>query len=232
MRVLFIGDIYGKPGRRAVREHAPSLRKRHQRDAVVANCENAASGKGVTPEIARSLLGCGVDVLTGGNHIWQYRDIIPFLEESPQLIRPANYPEAPGVGITSVTLPGGELLVVMQVEGRVFIHAEATSEKQALGWHLDGRVSAVLGTHTHVPTADERILPGGTAFQTDTGMTGPYDSVIGMKAEAALSGFLTQRRSRHQVATGNTWLCGAVIEIDPRTGKSISIERIKEVMDD
>jgi hypothetical protein len=184
--------------------------------------------------------------------------VIPFLEESKRLIRPANYPNAPGVGVTTFTLPGGEVLAVMQVEGRVFmrnlecpfrtldhllgelgevngvlvdVHAEATAEKQALAWHLDGRVSAVLGTHTHVPTADERILPGGTAFMTDAGMCGPYDSVIGMNVEAAVQGFLTQRRSGHKVATGNTWLCGAIVEIDPRTGRAVSIERIQEVFD-
>ena len=258
MRVLFIGDIYGKPGRRAIAEKVPVLRELHKLDVVVANCENAASGKGITPKLAGTLIESGVDVLTGGNHIWQYREIIPFLEESTRLIRPANYPDAPGVGVTTFSASNGEVLAVLQVEGRVFmrnlecpfrtvdriledlgevngilvdVHAEATAEKQALGWYLAGRVSAVLGTHTHVPTADERILPGGTAFMTDVGMTGPYDSVIGMKVESAIDGFLTQRRGRHLVASGNPWLCGAVVDIDPLTGKALSILRIKEVID-
>lgn len=259
MKVLFIGDIYGRPGRGAVMKCVPRLRDELNLDVVVANCENAASGKGVTPKIALELLNAGVDVLTGGNHIWQYREIIPFIDEDNRLIRPANYPDAPGVGATVHTLESGRTLGVIQVEGRVFMrnlecpfkavdslveemsdasaiivdfHAEATSEKQALGWHLDGRVAGVFGTHTHVQTADERILPFGTAFITDAGMTGPYDSVIGMKTTNAIEGFRTQRRPRHEVASSNTWLCGVVIDIDDRSGRATKIERIKEVMDD
>jgi len=259
MRVLFIGDIYGRPGRAAIHEMVPRLRVEHSLDVVVANCENSAAGKGVTPKIAREFLDGGIDILTGGNHIWQYREIIPYLAEEPRLIRPANYPDAPGVGAAVHTLPNGRTLGVIQVEGRVFmrslecpfkaidvlldemqdvnailvdVHAEATSEKQALGWYLDGRVAGVFGTHTHVQTADERILPMGTAFITDAGMTGPYNSVIGMKVVNAIEGFRTQRRPHHEVASGNTWLCGVVVEIDDRSGKAKDIQRIKEVMND
>ena len=257
MRVLFIGDIYGSSGRSAVHELVPKLRAEHELDVVVANCENAAAGKGVTPELASGFLEGGVDILTGGNHIWRYKEIVPFIKENSRLIRPANYPKAPGAGATVHTLESGRTLGVIQVEGRVFMrnldcpfmvvdrlveemqdvnaiivdfHAEATSEKQALGWHLDGRVAGVFGTHTHVQTADERILPQGTAFITDAGMTGPYDSVIGMKTTNAIEGFRTQRRFRHEVAKGNTWLCGVVVHIDDRSGKATAIKRIKEVM--
>ncbi|MFC1610951.1 YmdB family metallophosphoesterase, partial [Myxococcota bacterium] len=230
MRILYIGDIVGRPGRAATFGLLPRLTEERALDAVVVNCENAAGGKGVTRDIADSLLRGGVDVLTSGNHVWQYRDIHEYLNIQPRLIRPANYPKAPGRGSYRVELDDGRTLGVVQVEGRVFmrnlqcpfaaaeheieqmghvtamlvdVHAEATSEKQALGWHLAGRVSAVLGTHTHVQTADERILPGGTAFITDVGMTGPHDSVIGMETGAAIERLLTQRARGHQVAKGN-----------------------------
>jgi hypothetical protein len=255
MRFLYVGDVVGSPGRAAVHHWIPILRRRLRLDVVVVNCENAAAGRGVTPALADEFLRKGVDVLTSGNHIWHFKQIGGYMEGEPRLIRPANYPSAPGRGAYRCKLKDGRVLGIIQVEGRVFmrnlecpfatatreidrlgsvtailvdIHAEATSEKQALAWHLDGRVAAVLGTHTHVPTADERILPGGTALQTDVGMTGPYDSVIGMSADAAVARFLTQRLGSHEVATDNTWLCGAVVETDDATGRAVSIERVKE----
>lgn len=255
MRILFVGDVVGKPGRNAVNGLLGRLRKEHRADAVVVNCENAAGGRGVTPEIADSLLQVGADVLTGGNHVWQYREIGDYMEREPRLVRPANYPKAPGWGSFKLELPYGGTLGVVQVEGRVFMrnldcpfaaaqreldrlgpttasiidfHAEATSEKQALAHFLDGRVSAVVGTHTHVQTADERILTGGTAYVTDVGMTGPYDSVIGMRADAAIRRFLTQRTAGHHVATDDVLLCGVLIETDESSQTAISITRIQE----
>jgi metallophosphoesterase (TIGR00282 family) len=255
MRILYVGDVVGRPGRAATFAMLPGLREEMQIDVAVVNCENAAGGKGVTPEIADTFLANGADVLTSGNHVWQYRDIFQYLEVQPRLIRPANYPRAPGRGSYKLELEDGRSVAVIQVEGRVFmrslecpfaaaerelerigkvtasfidVHCEATSEKQALGWHFAGRVSAVFGTHTHVPTADERILPGGTAFMTEVGMTGPYDSVIGMKTEAAIDRLLTQRTRGHQVATDNVILCGVVFEVDDATGRAISVERVHE----
>jgi metallophosphoesterase (TIGR00282 family) len=255
MRILYVGDVVGRPGRAATFAQLPGLRQRLGLDVAVVNCENAAGGKGVTPEIADTFFRAGADVLTSGNHVWQYRDIASYLETHPRLIRPANYPRAPGRGSYRLELDDGRTLGVIQVEGRVFmrnlecpfaaaeeelsrmggvtaslidIHCEATSEKQALGWHFAGRASAVIGTHTHVQTADERILPGGTAFITDVGMTGPHDSVIGMQTQAAIDRFLTQRTRGHQVATDNVILCGVVIEIDDASGRATAIERVQE----
>ena len=257
MRFLYIGDVVGRPGRAAVTRLVPKLRTELNLDAVVVNCENAAAGKGITPEIADALLE-EADVLTSGNHIWQYRTIEPYLAREPRLVRPANYPNAPGRGSYVLTLSDECKLGIIQVEGRVFmrtldcpfaaierelktmpgvkcifidVHAEATSEKQAIAWHFDGQVSAVLGSHTHVPTADDRILPGGTAYQSDVGMTGPYDSVIGMNVASAIGRFLTQRHTPHDVATANVWLCGAVVDIDEDTGKARSIERVKRIVE-
>lgn len=256
MRFLYVGDVVGALGCAAVHALIPRLRKKLRVDAVIVNCENAADGLGVTPELADAFLARGVDVLTSGNHIWQHRQIEAYLEAQPRLIRPANYPSSPGRGAYRLKLADGRVLGVVQVEGRVFmrklacpfetarreidrlgsvdaifvdIHAEATSEKQALAWYLDGLVSAVIGTHTHVPTADERILPGGTALLTDVGMTGPFDSVIGMAVEPAIARFLTQRRTPHEVATDNVWLCGAVVETDAASKKAVSIERVREM---
>lgn len=252
---MFVGDVVGKPGRDAVHGLIRGLRQQHKLDAVIVNCENSAAGRGVTPGIADAFLHAGVDVLTGGNHIWHYREIGAYMEEQPRLIRPANYPNAPGRGSYKLKLGDGRSLGVIQVEGRVFmrnldcpfatirreidrlgpvtaifvdVHEEATSEKQAIAWHYAGRVAAVMGTHTHVQTADERILPGGTAFLTDAGMTGPWDSVIGMAVDEAVNRFLTQRSGGHEVATDNVFLCGAVVEVDDATGRAIHIERVKE----
>ena len=254
MRILFVGDIVGKPGMNAAVSLIPQLRREHRADAVVVNCENAVAGRGVSPEIADELLRLGVDVLTGGNHVWRLREIDEYLELESRLLRPANYPKAPGSGVYETTLACGVRFAVIHVEGRVFmrdltcpfealdtalkevrsaqvvfvdVHAEATSEKQALAWHFDGRISALVGTHTHVQTADERVLPRGTAFLTDAGMTGPYDSVIGMDARTSIDGFLTQRFKGHRVASGNVILCGAIIDVDEKSGRARSIERVR-----
>jgi metallophosphoesterase (TIGR00282 family) len=244
--------VVGRPGRQALLGLLGQLRREQAADAVVVNCENAARGRGVTPEIADGFLQAGADVLTSGNHVWHYREIHDYLENEPRLVRPANYPRAPGWGSHVLETPAGTLGVI-QVEGRVFmrslecpfaavqreldrigptsvvlvdVHAEATSEKQALGWHFDGRVSAVVGTHTHVQTADERVLPGGTAYITDVGMTGPHASVIGMQVGAAVQRFLTQRTAGHHVATEDVRLCAVVIDVDGASAKATSIERL------
>ena len=262
MKVLFLGDVVGKPGRRSVRELMPRLVGRHEIDLTVVNCENSAGGAGVTPESAEELLSCQVQLLTSGNHIWDKKEIIPYLEQNRgPLLRPANYPPGtPGRGSAIIQTPDGRKLGVLNLEGRVFMkdlddpfrkadeeikklaaetrcilvdmHCEATSEKNAMGCYLDGRVSAVVGTHTHVQTADERILPGGTAFITDVGMCGPLDSVIGVKKELALQRFLTQRPSPFETAKNLTYLQGAVIDIDEATGKARSIERVRERLPD
>lgn len=253
MRVLFVGDVVGLVGCRAVLALVPALRQEFALDAVVVNCENAASGgRGITPLWARHLLAGGVDVLTGGNHIWHLPELHPFLAADPRIVRPANYPDdRPGRGATRIALADGRTLGVVQVEGRVFmrplacpfrtadqqlaalgpctatlvdVHAEASSEKQALAHYLDGKTAAVLGTHTHVPTADARVLPGGTAALTDAGMTGPYGGVIGMAPEAALARFLEpSHRSASGVAEGDVRLCGAVLETDDATGRARSL---------
>ena len=253
LRILFIGDIVGRPGRGALKQWLPGWRKEHEIDFVVANGENAAGGMGMTSKTYHELLDLGIDVITSGNHIWSKKEIYPILDSSDRLLRPANYPEnVPGKGWTSHTTHDQKVLII-NLEGRVFMkslecpfktvdkileefdgkivlvdfHAEATSEKIALGWYLDGRVSAMVGTHTHVQTADETILPRGTAYISDLGMTGPMDSVIGMKKDVVLHRFLTQMPSKFEVAKGRTVISGALVEIDPETGRAISIERIQ-----
>lgn len=261
MRILFIGDIFGKPGRVSVKEHLPAFVKQRPVDLVIANAENAAGGFGLTPPIIDELFDLNIAVLTTGNHVWDKREIIDYFHNangdaySParRLLRPANYPAgSPGWGLFQGQTRDGISYAVINLQGRVFMtsnedpfriadellkqiqakvilvdfHAEATSEKAALGWHLDGRVTALLGTHTHVPTADERVLPGGTAYQTDVGMTGPYDSVIGVTKETILQKFLTNMPSRFEPATGDVRLCAAVIDCDPNTGRASRIERI------
>ena len=256
MHLLFLGDIVGSPGRRAVEELLYRVVDRHLIDLVVANGENASGGIGITPAVADQLLGMGIDLLTSGNHIWKHKDIIPYLEDTDRLVRPANYPpDTPGRGFTIVETAIGEKVAVINLEGRVFMnplecpfrtvdavlsqippeikvimvdmHAEATSEKLAMGWYLDGRVSAVLGTHTHVQTADERLLPQGTAYITDVGMTGPVNSVIGMKTEIILERFLTQRPQPFKVASQNIQLQGVVLKFDSQ-GRCQEITRIRE----
>lgn len=263
MKVLFLGDVFAKPGRMAVKHFVPKLIVRDGIDLVVANAENSAAGIGVTPELAEELLSSEVDLLTSGNHIWAKREILSYLDApGSKLLRPANYPKgAPGRGSAIVQTPDGRRLGVINVEGRVFmktiddpfrvaeeelaaiarqgvkailvdIHCEATSEKNAMGHFLDGRVSAVVGTHTHIQTADERVLPGGTAFITDVGMCGPLDSVIGVKKELVLQRFLTQRPVGFEAARRDTYLMGVLIDIDDMTGKARSIARVQERLED
>jgi 2',3'-cyclic-nucleotide 2'-phosphodiesterase len=256
LRILMIGDIIGKPGRQAVRALLPELRREYDIDLVIANGENTAGGFGITLETAYELLDCGVDVLTSGNHIWDQKEIIPHMDEGIPLIRPANYPDAPGRGYWVQ-----EGVMVMNLMGRVFMppldcpfrtadavlrearesedftvavldfHAEATSEKQGMGWYLDGRVSAVLGTHTHVGTVDARILPKGTAYLTDVGMTGPTNSVIGSSVDAVLDRFLTGMPQRLAVASGPVMLNSVLIDVDRNTGKASAIQRIDRMVD-
>ncbi len=257
MRLLFLGDIVGKPGRRAVLQVLPRLLADEQIDFVVANCENAAGGVGVDPGTARELLAAGADVLTSGNHIWAKREIVEYLRDSDVLLRPANFaPVTPGWGFTVKQGRNGVAVGVLNLIGRVFMspydcpfrvadaalaqlreralvvlvdmHAEATSEKVAMGWYLDGRVTAVVGSHTHVQTADERVLPGGTAYLTDAGMCGPRDSVIGMKREQVMERFLTQMPSRFEVAGGEALVQGAIVDVDHSSGRARSIRRVQE----
>lgn len=257
MRILFIGDIVGEPGRRAIKELLPKIKKREKLEFVIANGENVAGGSGITPPLADELFNNGIDVLTSGDHIWKRKEILDRLESDRRLIRPANYPkDVPGFGSTVAQSDSGAAIGVVNLIGRVFmqavecpfkvskeevsrmkdrariiivdVHAEATSEKIALGWYLDGMVSAIVGTHTHVQTADEKILPQGTAFITDAGMTGPFDSVIGRKKEQILTRFLTQMPARFEMAEGDIQLHGVVLDIDEKTGKANSIKRIQE----
>jgi metallophosphoesterase (TIGR00282 family) len=263
VKVLFLGDVFGKPGRQAVQRLVPRLISRHGLDLVVANAENVASGAGVTPDLADELLAAEVNLLTSGNHIWSKREIVPYLDRpGSRLLRPANYPPgAPGKGRGVATTPDGRKLGVVNLEGRVFMktlddpfrvaleevaalrkegctcilvdmHCEATSEKNAMGWFLDGKVSAVLGTHTHVQTADQRVLPGGTAFITDVGMCGPWDSIIGVRKELVLERFTTQRPMAFEPAKREVHLQGAIVDLDDATGKARSIERVQERMEE
>ena len=255
MRILFIGDIVGKPGRDLIRVGLSALVEHHSIDFVIANVENAAGGFGITREIGEQLLDAGIDVMTSGNHIWDKREALDYIGIEPRLLRPANYPAgAPGNGSYMARARTGVNVGVVNVMGRVFMvniddpfagvlrqiealksrariifvdfHAEATSEKLAMGWHLDGKVTAVVGTHTHVQTADERILPQGTAYLTDAGMTGPHDSIIGVEVEPALSRFITALPSKFETATANPRLNGVVVEADEATGRAVDIERI------
>lgn len=255
--ILFIGDIIGRPGRRVVRELLPGLVDRHQVDLVVANGENASGGIGLSIKGAEELLAAGVEVITSGNHIWKKKEILPYIQDNPDLLRPANYPAlAPGSGSTIKETASGKPVAILNLLGRVFMeavdcpfrraleaweqlreitpvilvdfHAEATSEKMALAWYLDGRVSAVLGTHTHVQTSDERILTQGTAYMTDVGLTGPADSVIGVRKEIAIDRFLTQMPHKFEVAKKDLVLEGAVVTIDETSGRALGITRLRE----
>src|SRR5262252_3195230 len=256
MRILFIGDIVGRPGRQLVKTGLAGLISRHGVDFVIANAENAAAGAGITREIGDELLDLGVEVMTSGNHIWDKREAFDYIGAEPRLLRPANFPAgAPGNGSYVARSRDGHTVGVVNVMGRVFMtaslddpfavarreleavrqrarvvfvdfHAEATSEKIAMGWHLDGKVTAVVGTHTHVQTADERILPKGTAYLTDVGMTGPHDSIIGVQVEASLNRFLTGLPQKFETATGNPRLNAVVIEADEASGLATDIERV------
>ncbi|HZI64455.1 MAG TPA: TIGR00282 family metallophosphoesterase [Thermoanaerobaculia bacterium] len=255
MRLLFVGDVIGKPGRQAVQRLLPGLVDRLRTDYVVVNVENLAGGFGVTPEVLAELDDLPIDCMTSGNHIWDKKEGVEMLEHEPRLLRPANYPDLnPGKGIHLGETAGGIPVATINLEGQVFMknvdspfavadrllgelpagvkvvmvdfHAEATSEKQALAFHLDGRVSAVLGTHTHVPTADERVLAGGTALVTDVGMTGPYDSIIGFRADKVLERFRKQTPVGFEVAKRDVRLAAALVDVDETTGKARSVERM------
>jgi len=257
MRILFIGDVFGQPGRRIVKELLPALVGEYEPDLVLANGENAAGGFGITPPLVEELLDMGIAVLTSGNHIWDKKEIYAYLNEHSdgRLLRPANYPHsAPGHGLYLGKARSGFGYAVLNLQGRVFMspidcpfrkaddqlakipaevkirivdmHAEATSEKVSMGWYLDGRVTAVVGTHTHIPTADETILPRGAAYITDLGMTGPYDSVIGIEKQSVIQKFLSQLPVRFEVAKGDVRLNAVLIEADPLTGRAASIQRI------
>lgn len=261
MRIIFIGDIFGRPGRMIVHELLPELVRSRGIDLVIANGENAAGGFGITPPLADELFHLGIEVITTGNHVWDKRELIEYFQladgnpfsPARRVLRPANYPDGtPGWGVYEAETRTGVPFAIINLQGRVFMtnlddpfrvaddllskihakvvlvdfHAEATSEKVALGWYLDGRVTAVLGTHTHIPTADERVLPGGTAYQTDVGMTGPYDSVIGVTKQTILQRFLTGLPVRFEPATGDVRFCAAIIDCDPETGRATSIERM------
>ena len=255
MRLLFIGDVVGKPGRTLLRRRVPGLIAERDVDYAIANAENLANGAGATPETCEEMFASGIDCLTSGNHIWDKKEIVPYLGREPRLLRPANYPDGnPGTGVHIGRSRDGARVGVVNLIGRVFLvsvdcpfrtadsileelrgqaecvvvdmHAEATSEKVAMGWYLNGRVAAVIGTHTHIPTADESILPGGTAYLTDVGMTGPFDSVIGVEKEQVLERFLTQRNVRFQPAEKDVRLYAALIDIDTSRGRATGIERI------
>jgi len=258
MKILFIGDIVGSPGRAAVKAVVPRLREKYGLDMVIANAENSAGGSGITPRTARDLFQSHCDVLTSGDHVWRRPEVIELLNKEANILRPANFPKVtPGRGSVVFKTGKGLKVGVLCLLGKVFVeamvdspfrsaqeevaslrqetpmvivdmHAEATSEKVAMGWFLDGEVSAVVGTHTHIQTADERILPHGTAYITDVGMTGPYDSVIGRKKDKIIERFLTGMPTRFELGTEDVALCGVVLEIDEKTGKALSIERIWE----
>jgi len=259
IRILFIGDVMGGPGRRAVEAHVEGLVDRERIDFVVANIENIAGGFGLTAKVLQELEGLPIDVLTSGNHVWDKKEGVPLLDAHPSLLRPANYPEgnpgrgwcveetAAGVPVAVINLQGQALMAPIdnpfRVADRVLeeirlkqeavriivvdMHAEATSEKQAIGWYLDGRVTAVLGTHTHVPTADERILPAGTAFQTDVGMTGPYESVIGMRPDKVIERFLLGTPRSFEPAKRDVQLRGAIVDADEEPGRALAIRRLR-----
>ncbi len=256
MKILFIGDIVGSPGRQIVADRLADIVETRKIDLVIANGENSAAGFGITPRIAEELLAAGIEVLTGGNHIWDKKEILEYIAQQPRLLRPANFPEGnPGSGVYVGKARNGVPYAVLDLQGRVFmasndcpfraadralagipsdvrvifvdIHAETTSEKIAMGWYLDGRVSAVIGTHTHVATADEQVLPGGTAFQTDVGMTGPHDGIIGMEKTAILRRFLNGQPARFEVASGDVQMNTVLVEVDETTGRARTIERLR-----
>jgi metallophosphoesterase (TIGR00282 family) len=256
VRVLVIGDVVGRPGRQILKSALRHVRRRFDPDLIIANGENCAGGVGMTPSTVDELFRAGCDVITGGNHTWHRDAILPYLEDHDRVLRPANYPDdTPGRGAGVYEARDGTSVAVVNLQGRVFMqdiddpfrtadsvlaevedrssvvvvdfHAEATSEKVALGWYLDGRVTAVVGTHTHVPTADARVLPGGTAYVTDVGMTGPYDSVIGVEKDDVLARFLTQRPVRFRIATGDARLSAVLIEVSAEDGLARSVRRVE-----
>jgi metallophosphoesterase (TIGR00282 family) len=253
MNLLFIGDIFGSPGRRIVADHLQDIVATNAIDLVIANAENAAGGFGLTPSIAQDLFALGIDVITSGNHVWDKKELFDYLDRQPRLLRPANYPEAPGSGSVVVRSRSGIDCAVINLQGRVYMpatdcpfrkadqilgeldpavkvkfvdfHAEVTSEKMAMGWYLDGRVSAIVGTHTHIPTADTRVLPNGTAYQTDCGMTGPYGSVIGVETEIILRRFLTALPVRMEASKTNPELHAVIVDVDETSGRARAMRR-------
>jgi hypothetical protein len=253
MNILFVGDIFASAGRRIVADHLQDIVAANRIDLAIANAENSAGGFGVTPAIAEELFAMGLDVLTSGNHVWDKREIYDYLNRQPRLLRPANYPDAPGQGVITLQARNGVTCAVLNLQGRTYMpstdcpfrkadqilaaldpairvkfldfHAEVTSEKMAMGWYLDGRVSAVVGTHTHIPTADTRILPGGTAYQTDCGMTGPYGSVIGVETDLILQRFLTGLPVRMEASKQTPELHAVILEVDETTGKARAMRR-------
>jgi hypothetical protein len=256
MKVLFVGDIVGRPGRNALKGHLTAILQERHIDLCVSNAENCAGGNGITPPLAQELLNLGIDVLTTGNHVWDKKEILDYIGTQPRLLRPANYPPTvPGKGLYWGVTRNEIPYAVINLQGRVFMppidcpfricesllqklppnirviivdfHAEATAEKQAMGWYFDGKVSAVVGTHTHVATADERVLPLGTAYITDVGMTGPHDSVIGVDRGIVLSRFISQIPAKFETATGDIRISAAEMEIDTQTGKALSIARLE-----
>jgi 2',3'-cyclic-nucleotide 2'-phosphodiesterase len=256
MKVIIIGDVVGKPGRKILVATLQRLKERYEAEFVVANVENAAEGAGVIPKVGDEILNSGVDVMTSGNHIFDKKEVIQYIENQPRLLRPANYaPDAPGRGLWLGSTASGTQVAVINIQGRVFMpptdcpfrtadrllaeignrasviivdhHAEATSEKLAMGRYLDGRVSVVVGTHTHVQTADEQILQGGTGYITDLGMTGPYDSVIGVESQLVITRFVRGLPIRYQTASENPQLHGVVVEIDERSGRAVSVLRLQ-----
>lgn len=260
MKILFAGDVVGRPGRRAVAELYPDLKRKHKIDLFIINGENAAGGSGLTSNIVQDLHDFGVDVITSGDHVWKQKDVLNIIDKDTYLLRPANYPDvSPGRGSTVINSSNGIPVGIINVLGRIFmqpidcpfkavtreiekissqtriiivdVHAEATSEKIAMGWHLDGKATAVIGTHTHVQTADETVLPGGTAYITDVGMTGPFESVLGREVKPVLKRFITQMPSYFTVASGDIRLTGVVIDVDEETGRAREIVRIQEQLD-
>jgi hypothetical protein len=253
MNILFVGDIFASSGRRIVADHLRDIVEGNGIDLAIANAENSAGGFGVTPAIAEELFAMGLDVLTSGNHVWDRREIYSYLDRQPRLLRPANYPQAPGQGVITLPARNGVECAVLNLQGRTYMpttdcpfrkadqilaaldpaikvkfldfHAEVTSEKMAMGWYLDGRVSAVVGTHTHIPTADTRILPGGTAYQTDCGMTGPYGSVIGVETGLILQRFLTGLPVRMEASRQTPEMHAVILDVDEATGRARAVRR-------
>jgi 2',3'-cyclic-nucleotide 2'-phosphodiesterase len=253
MRILFVGDIVGSPGRRILKDHLADIVQQRQVDLAIVNCENAASGFGITPRLADELFAAGADVLTGGNHIWDRKELMEYFPHQPRLLRPANFPDGlPGSGLYVGATRNSGQYAVLNLQGRTFMapidcpfraaerelarippevkvivadmHAETTSEKQAMGWFLDGKVSAVVGTHTHVATSDAHVLPNGTAFVTDVGMTGPHNSIIGMTKEPIIQRFLNSLPARFEVAEGDVQLHAVLIDVDQASGHARAIE--------
>ena len=256
MKILMIGDVFGGPGRKFLKQRLPGLIQEHDADYTVVNVENLAGGFGVTRSTCTEVLEAGADVMTSGNHVWDKREGVDYLPTEPRLLRPYNYPAGcPGAGFHLGRTTKGTRIAVLNLQGRVFmppidcpfqgadaalqeigddadvilvdLHAEATSEKVAMGWYLDGRVAAVVGTHTHIPTADARVLPGGTAYISDLGMTGPYDSVIGVSKKAIIGRFLNAMPTRFETARGDVRLCGVIIDVDPSTGRARSMDPLQ-----